>query len=503
MGRQKKDDNSSPGRSGGLASSNQAQADKGPLFAFKMSLVAPGTLSPRHKSNSDRSATNLFGHASPVQSKTGDLRLQQLLTALASFALILAGETQANASTTGIVKSEPITLGSKLSFHSEVLNRDVTMKLWVPSSFQVSSADHTYPVVFVHGEHGNRFFETLVGLVKLLGSRERMPESIVVSLNSIGDIPDVFTNGMWGAEKLERTGDPDRSVQHLRQEVFPFLEREYRANQYRIIIGVSGSSLFPIYTFTHAPDLFRGHVLVAAADMIGMGYSPGTSFTDSFVASLEKTPARKAKLFVATADQDLQGNEAYRANLDEIRQRLMPHQGIDVRTEIIANTDHYEVFIKAVLSGFDQHFPMSAWSAQYRDLAAQPGHVLANLDRYYQELSVHYGFKILPRANCWNSPNCLRSLMRHMIELERPQEALAVAQRRVQYRPRDAGAYGGLADAHHANNNLSAAVVAQRQALELATNTDASTSARFEQRLVELEALAASTVGQREDDENF
>ena len=421
----------------------------------------------------------------------GDFRLELIATVLATVALIWTPEARASTQTPpGLVDSEPVVIGSRITFRSDVLATNVTMNIWLPSNFEASSPEHTYPVVFVHGAHGDQFFATLAGIVKHLGDRERMPETIVVSLNSIGGNPDVYTNGMWNAEKLSGSGHPEESVRHLREEVFPFLERQYRANDYRMFIGVSRSSLFPIYTLTHAPEMFRGHILIAAADMIGMGYSPGKNFIDALVESLEETPTRKAKLYVATADSDVEKNEHYRSNLDELSRRLAPYQGVDTHAEIIPNTDHYEVFIKAVLSAFDQHFPMSAWSARYRDLVAQPGTALENLDRYYEQLSQQYGFEVLPRSDRWNSVNCLRFLTRHLIGLDRSSEAVAIAKRRVEYHPRVAAAYGGLADAHQANNDLVAAVNAQQRAVELAAQEPAGAT-QFEQRLAELKALSA------------
>ena len=145
-----------------------------------------------------------------------------------------------------------------------------------------------------------------------------MSEAIVVSLESLGAIPEIHTNGMWSAETLGGGSDPEPYLRHLEEEVFPYLERTYRANDYRMIVGVSGSSLFPIHTFTAAPDLFDSYVLIAAADMIGMGYAPGQTFIDAFAGSLEKTPARGVKLYLGTAEDDLEKREDYLQNIDLI-----------------------------------------------------------------------------------------------------------------------------------------------------------------------------------------
>jgi predicted alpha/beta superfamily hydrolase len=363
--------------------------------------------------------------------------------------------------------SQPVTIGRQIEFRSKILDSDVRMNLYVPESFAISSPTHTYPVIFANGGHGEQFFSTLVGIVKHLGDRERIPESLVVSLNDMGDIPEIYTHGMWGAEKLGGSGDPGASLRHIEQEVIPYLEKNYRANDYRLLVGVSGSSLFPIHTFTAAPGLFDSHILIAAADMMGMGYTEDATFIDAFEAALSAAPKRRAKLYVGVADGDLENRDDYRANLDELKARLARFEQLDLRVEILPRTDHYEAFLKGMLSALEQNFPHERWSARYRELVAQPGDALENIDRYYRDLSREYGFEILPRADRWNNVNCLRFMTRHLIQLERAPEALAVAKRRVEYQPGVSGSYSGLADAYEANGELGAAVEAQEKAVAL------------------------------------
>lgn len=385
-----------------------------------------------------------------------------------------------------VLSEEPVTIGHKARLRSKILNDEVEMKIWAPESFEISSSDHTYPVIFVNGEHGNQFFPALVGIVKHLGDRERIPESIVVSLTDLGDIPKIYTHGMWGAETLGGEGNPEASVAHLEREVIPFLEREYRANGTRMMIGVSGSSLFPIHLFNERPDLFDSHVWVAAADTIGMGYSPDSTFIDTFEASFAAQLRREAKIYLGVAESDLEKRPDYRANLDDLTSRLGRFGGLDLEVEIVAGADHYTVFLDAVLAALEQNFPPARWASRYRDLVAQPGNALENIDRYYRELSKEVGFEVLPRADRWNNVNSLRFMTRHLIREGRSAEALEVARRRIEYRPRSAPAYAGLADAHEAAGELKAAIEAQKRALDLARQASEVDLGRYEERLQSL-----------------
>ncbi|MEM1204921.1 MAG: alpha/beta hydrolase-fold protein [Acidobacteriota bacterium] len=393
--------------------------------------------------------------------------------------------------TSAVISTAPLTAGERIVLRSEILGEDVSMNLYLPKGFSVSSPDHTYPVLFANGAHGEEFFTTLVGIVELLASRERMPETIVVSLNDIGAIPTVHTNGMWRAETLGGGSNPRDHLLHLEHEVIPFLEGNYRANGYRLILGVSGSSLFPIYTFTEAPHLFKGHILIAAADTIGMGYAPGETFIDAFEAALRKAPERRAKLYLATAEGDLDGKPDYVKNLEDMRRRLGSLAGMELEVDVFPETDHYGVFLEAVRAALDQSFPKAMWSARYRDLVAQPGNALENIDAYYRDLSARYGFEILPRADRWNNVNNLRFMTRHLIGLDRASEAVDVAKRRVEYRPREAGSYSGLADALEAQGDLGGAVGAQGTAVLLARTAGDPGAERAQERLDTLRTALA------------
>ncbi|MEM1182199.1 MAG: alpha/beta hydrolase-fold protein [Acidobacteriota bacterium] len=371
---------------------------------------------------------------------------------------------------------------------SRVLNHDVTMKLHVPESFAISSKEHTYPVLFVHGAHGEQFFETVVGIVKHLASRERMPEVLVVSLNDIGEIPEVTTHGMWGREKIGGSGDASAHLRHLREEVFPYLEQNYRANHYRMIVGVSGSSLFPVFALTEATDLFESYILVAAADIVGMGYDEDSNFIDTFEKIFRTTPERRTKLYVGVADHDTENKPHHVENLEELKKRLGHLKGLDLKVEVVPDEDRYAVLIRSMLTAMTQNFPDKLWSSRYRELIAQPGDALENIDRHYQDLSKKYGFTILPRVDRWNNVNSLRSATRLLIQQDRPAEAHAVALRRIEYQPTVPGSHAGLADALESLGQLKAAVDAQKTAVDLAKRQGSEDLEALEQRLLELRA---------------
>lgn len=375
------------------------------------------------------------------------------------------------------VTEEPLVYGKHIWFKSDILGTTTSMNIYLPSSFEKASREHTYPVIFANGGHGEEFFLTLSGVVKHLGELDRMPESIVVSLNHSGYYPDAYTNGMWGSrDKISAYGDPEVYVKHLQQELFPYLQKHYRASDYRALIGVSGSALFPLYSLTHIPELFDMYIFTTSHDMIGMRFDEEMDMVEHMVRTVESRPKLRTTLYFGVADDDVDRNdperdEKYQRNLARLRQALrgITTPGFKSKVEIIPNERHYDVYIKAMLSAFEFEFPEKRWAKKFRELIAQQGDAMSNIEQHYRTLSKEYGFNVLPKADRWNSVNSLRTISRVLLQDDRIQESMSVAKRWAELRPKDASPYYRLAQAHEKAQRFQSAIEAIDMALSLVT----------------------------------
>lgn len=393
------------------------------------------------------------------------------------------------AKATEVESIAPITIGEHLRFKSSILDEAYEMNIHLPDSYQHTSEDYQYPVIFINSSHGNQFFHTLTGIVTHLGKMDRMPEAIVVSLNYSGHFAKVQTNGMWGRDEISAYGQPQKYIKHLKQELFPYLAKTYRANDHRLLIGISGSSLFPLYTMTHAPGLFDAYMLVASADMLGMGFDKEQTMTDLIAQTMKANPELKGLLYAVNSDDDIYNpRRDYRPNFAALvdKTQAARHKGFKVKTEVIPNERHYDVFIKATLNWFEQLYPEAQWAPKYRELIAKEGDAMANIDAFYQNLSNQYGFTILPKANRWNSVNCLRFIAGKLLRDGRIEESLTVARRWTQYNPNSAAAFDQLAQSLEAGKQTQQAIVASTKAVKLAQASDHWRLKDYQQRLSEL-----------------
>ncbi|WP_448548594.1 alpha/beta hydrolase-fold protein [Thalassotalea fusca] len=410
--------------------------------------------------------------------------MQKLTTYVACIFLVLAlgikktnaGPMKDESSNVGlaILDSNPLTYGKQILFQSKFLESDVELNIYLPQTFESSKHYQTFPVLFVNGSHGNQFFHQVTGIVRHLTSVDRMPDSIVVSLNYSGHFPNVYTNGMWRKSEINGYGQVDNYIKHLQQELFPFLEHRYRANDYRQIIGVSGSALFPLYALVNHPQLFQDYMFLASSDMVGMGFSQSATLYEE----INNTLAKKIRaigeqpgiVYFAEADDDIINDPEYQENFAKLKGGLQsietPSKQLIIET--LDNERHYDALLKGMLSFIEHVYPESIWAPKYRELIKAPGDALQNIEDYYQTLSSRYGFTVYPNADRWNSVNCLRFITQKLLKDNELEQALTMAKRWQFYMPNDVQAMLVTGKIHLAKRNKQQAQNVLEKALSIA-----------------------------------
>jgi predicted alpha/beta superfamily hydrolase len=374
----------------------------------------------------------------------------------------------------------PINYAQQDVIYSKILNESRKVNIYLPDNFKKSSNLQTYPVLLLLEDE---FFFMVAGVVKHLSSVERMPETIVVSILDMSYIPTVYTNGstFWPSQQLSDE-NPDPFTRHLKEELFPYLQANYRANNFKMIMGLSSTSIYTLHTFVKEPELFNVHIAIAAGDILGMGYKEGEKFINLISTEVDSLPERKRYLYVTSADSDGTYPEI-KENLYELDRILTPFRSDKFKfiSKIFPNEGHYDVALPALLEALNLVFPHEEWSARYRDMVSESGNALNNIDQYFKRLSDKYCFAILPRAERWNSVNRLSWVGPYLIRQGRISEGIEIIERWVEYRPKSALALGELAAAHEAKGDLQKAMEIMTQAYNLSKELGQNSESYFDQ----------------------
>jgi len=380
--------------------------------------------------------------------------------------------------TSAQVKVSPIASIEQHTINSKILKQNVGLNIYLPETYDNDCPLHTYPLIVLLEDE---FFYQITGVVKHLSSVSSMPEAIVVSFPNDFEkfyAPKVYTNNseFWPKswKQMPFDGNPDVFSKFLKDELFSYLSKQYRTADYRMIVGTSATSTFPLHTFSKMPDLFQAHVAIASGDILGMGYKPEETFIDAIIDRLNTNKNRRAHLYVTSADEDVTYDAKIATNIKALQNKTSSYTSdkIKIKAEVIANESHYGVVLSGFIKAMEVFFPKNKWNKEFSDFEKQSGNTISNIDTYYKRLSSEYGYPILPKAERWNSGSSLQASANRLLRQKRYDESIEVYKRLVTYRPKSAQALSTLASALIANNKFKEALKVQEKAIKLAKEYD-------------------------------
>jgi predicted alpha/beta superfamily hydrolase len=178
--------------------------------------------------------------------------------------------------------------GSELhKMKSTATGRDYDLYIHKPADFD-KSKDKKYPVLYLLD--GQWDFKLLDSVVGGLVYDKWMPDIVVVGITYSGDHPDydALRAMDYTPSPGERkgTGDAPKFLTFLKTELIPLMERDYRGDPARRILGGhSLGGLFTLYAMFSEPSLFWGY----------LAGSPAVPWDDNFVVKQEAQFATKHK----------------------------------------------------------------------------------------------------------------------------------------------------------------------------------------------------------------
>ena len=176
--------------------------------------------------------------------KNTHIKVWGTILAISSLAFFSAGAT-AQAQGTDIV------IGKSLPLASKVLNRELTVLISLPEGYDGGTA--SYAVLY---DLNGFLFTYDRGTVELLARLTEMPNMIVVGVPPLenGYVPMPFE------DRKEIPARADLSIRFLKEELIPFVEKNYRTNAFRVLYGHSVGGLFTMYTLFNVPSLFTAYI---------------------------------------------------------------------------------------------------------------------------------------------------------------------------------------------------------------------------------------------------
>lgn len=147
---------------------------------------------------------------------------------------------------------------------SAILNEERKVLVALPKDYEKST--QKYPVIYVLDGEWN--FPFVAEAVKVLTDSDRMPPSIVIGVTNSDRNRD-FTTKLNGDFKMpdfmKETGGADNFLGYLEKDLVPLVDKMFRTEPHRTIVGHSLGGLFVWHSLANKPQLFQSYLILDAS----------------------------------------------------------------------------------------------------------------------------------------------------------------------------------------------------------------------------------------------
>jgi hypothetical protein len=205
------------------------------------------------------------------------------LHSLCSVVVAIAGVVTARQTWGQVAEREqpgkPIIVGQTITIRSEILNEDRRINVRLPDRYE-QHPDERYPVVYQLDGGAPGPFYYLTGLVDYLSEGAgRIPHMIVIGIPNtertrdlsipLTLTPPIFQKNPFTSDSIRvdvrNAGGADAFLRFLSEELFPEIERRYRAAPFRVLVGHSLGGLFVTHALLSRPEMFNAYVAASPA----------------------------------------------------------------------------------------------------------------------------------------------------------------------------------------------------------------------------------------------
>ena len=249
---------------------------------------------------------------------------------------------------------EDLSIGTAHTFYSAVLDEERTFLVALPAGYDENSDQH-YPVLYL--ADGENYFHLLYGIQHMF-SRGRMQYRTdfilvgIINTDRTRDLtPTASTTGRDGNPGFYPEsvgGGADRFAAFLQTELFPEIDRQFRTNGERLIVGHSLAGLFVLHMFLNHPGLFTAYLAIDPSLWWDNGKLEETAATQ-----IDYEQQKVLPLYIGIAAKEIKSRTTIQGEKAAIfLNKILPDTGLlYYNTHFFPNESHGTVYIPGLLDG--------------------------------------------------------------------------------------------------------------------------------------------------------
>jgi len=256
-------------------------------------------------------------------------------------------------------QTEPFCIGVSIRLHSEQLNEDRRINIYLPSDYRESDTTR-YHVIYLLDGSADEDFVHVAGLVQFYTFPwvQQLPPTIVVGIANVDRRRD-FTFPTNNDEQLKANPTAGHSapfISFIDQELIPQIESKYRCSDQRTLIGQSLGGLLATEILLRRPQLFNRYLIISPSlwwdngSMLAARFGPFNQNTAVHIAVGNEgvVPGSKAETMEGDA-------KAFAEKL-----RRMKDAMLRISFDYLPGEDHASIGHISIMNGLRQLFPKAA-----------------------------------------------------------------------------------------------------------------------------------------------
>jgi predicted alpha/beta superfamily hydrolase len=335
----------------------------------------------------------------------------------------------------------PIRNQAKIVLKSKVLNENRTLWIYTPTRYATSN--EKYPVLYLLDPDLN--FAYVTELEKFLSDRYRIPQLIIIGIVNTDRVRDftpihsLIYNGKVDSS-LMNTGGGNNFLNFVKDEVIPYVEKNYRTQPYRILEGHSLGGLFAIYCKEAAPKLFQSEIVISPAI-----YGGNLQILSQFTTFLHQHTNLSGFMSLSIGDEP--GGKLV---VDSLIRQLKTLAPVSFKWQFTPymNEDHFSVGYKSMYDGL--RFIYSDWFMNPQDINAVKSY--KDIEQHFAFLSKQYGYKITPGEDFMNDCGYQRLNGGHI------EQAIEIFRENINNHPNSSNVYDSMGEAYMKNGEQELAI---------------------------------------------
>ena len=147
---------------------------------------------------------------------------------------------------------DDIVIGKYRVIHSDILDEDRLLYIHLPRGYEDTRLN--YPVLYLLYADLYNYYLDAASIIEKLGTTGEIPPLIIVGVANTNRYRDLLPQRIEGRPD---SGGSDTFLRFIEEELIPYVDKNYRTKNFRILAGPQAAAVFSLYALITKPALFN------------------------------------------------------------------------------------------------------------------------------------------------------------------------------------------------------------------------------------------------------